>query len=41
MFGLILEPGSENLEWEGSEMRDCFYERETEIGDFKGAGFGK
>ena len=41
MFGLVLEPGFENLEWEGSEMRDCFYERETEIRDFKGAGFGK
>ena len=33
--GQSKRPGSGNFKEEGSEMRDCYYERDTGIGDFE------
>ena len=35
VIGLIWRPVSGNLKWEGTEMRDRCYERDTGIGDFE------
>ena len=38
--GLTWRPGFRNLKKEGSEMRDCYYEQDTGIGNFEGRDSG-
>ena len=39
-IGLTWRPGFRNLKKEGSEIRDCYYEQDTGIGNFEGRDSG-